>query len=193
VSEAGRVVRARPDGYTIYVGNTGTVFYGALYSLPYDVLNDFEPVALLSAYPHALVARKTMPANDLNGLIAWLRANPDKATAGGVRGGTGHIASLFFQKETGTQFQFVPYRGGTPAMQGQLKTASLDPAPVSASPRTDRLATAIRPSRSAGARTYAFLVAASFPCQLSRSPHSCRAPESHIPSTSWRPAGRSPR
>src|SRR5215467_4460636 len=52
---AGRVVRARPDGYTIYVGNTGTVFYGALYSLPYDVLNDFEPVALLSAYPHVFV------------------------------------------------------------------------------------------------------------------------------------------
>ena len=81
---AGRVVRARPDGYTIYVGNTGTVLNGAFYSLPYDVLNDFQPVALLSAYPLVLVARKTMPANDVKGLIAWLKANSDKATASGA-------------------------------------------------------------------------------------------------------------
>jgi tripartite-type tricarboxylate transporter receptor subunit TctC len=129
---AGRVVRARPDGYTIYVGNNGTVLNDALYSLPYDLLNDFEPVALLSTYPLVLVARKTMPANDLKGLIAWLKANPDKANAGnGVRGGIGHITSLFFQKETGTRFQYVPYRGGAPAMQdlvaGQIDLAFSDP------------------------------------------------------------------
>jgi len=126
----GRVVRARPDGYTIFVSSTGTVLNAA--SLPYDVLNDFEPVALLSSYPIVLVARKTMPANDLKGLIAWLRANPDKATgAGGVRGGTAYVASLFFQKETGTRFQYVPYRGGTPAIQdlvaGQIDLGFSDP------------------------------------------------------------------
>jgi len=126
----GRVVRARPDGYTIFVSSTGTVLNAA--SLPYDVLNDFEPVALLSSYPIVLVARKTMPANDLKGLIAWLRANPDKATgAGGVRGGTAHVASLFFQKETGTRFQYAPYRGGTPAIQdlvaGQIDLGFSDP------------------------------------------------------------------
>jgi tripartite-type tricarboxylate transporter receptor subunit TctC len=73
-----------------------------------------------------------MPANDVKGLIAWLKANSDKATgAGGVRGGTAHIASLLFQKETGTQFQFVPYRGGTPAIQdlvaGHIDLAFSDP------------------------------------------------------------------
>jgi tripartite-type tricarboxylate transporter receptor subunit TctC len=129
---AGRVVRARPDGYTILVGNTGTVLNDALYSLPYYVLNDFEPVALLSTYPLVLVARKSMPANDLKGLIAWLKANPDKDNAGGgVRGGIGHIASLFFQKETGTRFQYVPYRGGALAIQdlmaGQIDLGFSDP------------------------------------------------------------------
>ena len=126
----GRVAHAAPDGYTLVLGNP--ISAAIIYAVRYDLLNDFEPVALLSTYPFVLVARKTMPANDLNGLIAWLRANPDKASgAGGVRGGTGHIASLFFQKQTGTRFQFVPYRGGTPAIQdlvaGQIDLVMSDP------------------------------------------------------------------
>jgi tripartite-type tricarboxylate transporter receptor subunit TctC len=108
----GRVAHAPPDGYTLVLGNNGShVAAGVTYALRYDLLNDFEPIALLSTYPYVLVARKTMPANDLNGLIAWLKANPDKATEGTPRGGMAHIASLFFQKETGTRFQLVPYRG----------------------------------------------------------------------------------
>ena len=110
--------------------------YAEIKSLPienYDlVLNDFEPVALLSTAPFVLVARNTMPANDLNGLIAWLKANPDKATAGltGV-GSAVHVANVFFQKETGTRFQLVPYRGATPAIQdlvaGQVDLGFSDP------------------------------------------------------------------
>ena len=102
----GRVAHAPPDGYTLVLGNNGThVVAGVYYALRYDLLNHFEPIALLSTYPYVLVARKTMPANDLNGLIVWLKANPDKATlAAGVLGGAGHIASLFFQKQTGTRF-----------------------------------------------------------------------------------------
>ena len=60
---------------------------GATYALQYDLLNDFVPVALISTYPFVLVAKKTMPANDLKGLIAWLKANPDKASVG--TGGNG--------------------------------------------------------------------------------------------------------
>jgi tripartite-type tricarboxylate transporter receptor subunit TctC len=129
----GRVAHAPPDGYTLVLGNNSShVLAGVAYALQYDLLNDFEPVALLSTYPGALVARKTMQANDLNGLIVWLKANPDKATLGtGVRGGTAHIAGLFFQKQTGTRFQFVPYRGNTPAVQdlvaGQIDLAISDP------------------------------------------------------------------
>jgi len=129
----GRVARAAPDGYTLSLGHNGShVATGATYALQYDLLNDFEPVALLSLGPFVLVAKKTMPANDLKGLIAWLKANPDKATQGHAgTGGAAHIAGLFFQRETGTRFQFVPYRGIAPAIQdlvaGQIDLAISDP------------------------------------------------------------------
>jgi tripartite-type tricarboxylate transporter receptor subunit TctC len=115
----GRAARAPPDGYTLSIGQWGThVVNGAIYTLQYDLLKDFEPIALLSSNPGLIVAKKAMPADDLKGLIAWLKANPNKATQGttGV-GGFGHIGGAFFQQATGTQYQFVPYRGAAPAMQ----------------------------------------------------------------------------
>ncbi len=115
----GRVARAAPDGYTFGLGMWSThVVNGAIYQLPYDVLNDFTPIALLVNNADLIVGRQAMPANDLAGLIAWLKANPDKASWGtqGV-GGPSHIGGLMFQKLTGTRFQFVPYRGLAPAMQ----------------------------------------------------------------------------
>jgi tripartite-type tricarboxylate transporter receptor subunit TctC len=130
----GRVARAAPDGYTLSIGQTDThVITGATYALQYDVLNGFEPVAPLSTTPLLFLARKTMPADDLNGLIAWLKANPGKASMGtsGV-GANAHVAGILFQKETGTQFGFVPYRGGAPALQdlvaGQIDLNMADPA-----------------------------------------------------------------
>jgi tripartite-type tricarboxylate transporter receptor subunit TctC len=128
----GRVARAAPDGYTLGIGaNSQYVIAGATYALQYDLLNDFEPVALLSSGPYVLTARKTMPANDLKGLIAWLKANPEKATLGNPGGAT-YIAGFLFQRETGTRFQFVPYpRGAAPAIQdlvaGQIDMAITDP------------------------------------------------------------------
>src|SRR5580692_3795506 len=115
----GRVARATPDGYTLLVGNWNSqVANGALYALQYDLLNDFEPISLISSFPQLIVARNTMPATDLAGLIAWLQANPDKASEGipGV-GSIAHVSGVFFQNVTGTRFQFVPYRGTAPAMQ----------------------------------------------------------------------------
>jgi tripartite-type tricarboxylate transporter receptor subunit TctC len=109
----GRVARAAPDGYTLVVGLWNThVANGALYALQYDLLNDFEPVALISSAPSLIVAKKAMPANNLKELIAWLKANP---AAG--NGSAAHIAGVLFRNETGTRFQFVPYRGAGPAMQ----------------------------------------------------------------------------
>jgi tripartite-type tricarboxylate transporter receptor subunit TctC len=118
----GRVVRAAPDGYTFGIGYLGThVFNGAALSLPYDLLNDLEPVSLLVANPLLIVARKTMPAKDLRELIAWLRANPGNATQGtSGAGGTSDVAGIFFQKQTGTRFQLVPYRGAAAMMQALL-------------------------------------------------------------------------
>jgi tripartite-type tricarboxylate transporter receptor subunit TctC len=109
----GRLARAAPDGYTIGQGSLGThVVNGAFHTLNYDVVKDFEPIALIANGPQLIVAKKAMPANDLKELIAWLKANPDKASQGttGI-GATSHLAGAFFQKQTGTRFQFVPYRG----------------------------------------------------------------------------------
>ena len=115
----GRVARAAPDGYTIGIGTWSTyVANGAIYPLQYDLRTDFEPIALLPNAPLWMVAKKNMPAEDLGELIRWLKANPGKASAGVVGlGGSGHICGVFFQSKTGTDFQFVPYRGGSQALQ----------------------------------------------------------------------------
>jgi tripartite-type tricarboxylate transporter receptor subunit TctC len=130
---AGRVARAAPDGYTLSLGAWNThVANGALYKLPYDVLRDFEPISLISRFPILIVAKKSMPANNLSGLITWLKANPDKASwgTGGV-GSAGHLVGIFFQNITGTRFQHVPYRGFAPAMQdvvaGEVDLMFADP------------------------------------------------------------------
>ena len=118
----GRVARAAADGYTLGIGYLGThVFNGVAFQLPYDLVNDFEPVSPLVSNPLLIVARKTMPANNLHELVAWLKANPGKASQGtsGV-GGTSDVAGIFFQKETGTRFQLVPYRGAAAMMQDLL-------------------------------------------------------------------------
>jgi tripartite-type tricarboxylate transporter receptor subunit TctC len=130
----GRVARAAPDGYTISYGAWASyVARGAILALPFDLLNDFAPVALTTATPWLIAAKKAMPASDLKGLIAWLKANPDKASAGtSGAGGPGHVGGVLFQKLTGTRFQFVPYRGTAPAMQdllsGQIDIMIADPA-----------------------------------------------------------------
>jgi tripartite-type tricarboxylate transporter receptor subunit TctC len=113
----GRVARAKPDGYTIILGVASThVMNAALYSLPYDVLNDFAPIAPLLTTPLVLYGRKTLPAKDLNELIAWLKANPGKASAG-YGSVTFEVINAFFRRETGTSFTLVPYRGSAPGMQ----------------------------------------------------------------------------
>jgi tripartite-type tricarboxylate transporter receptor subunit TctC len=130
----GRVARAAADGYMVLYGAWATqVVNGAVYALPYDLLNDFEPIALTSMTPWLIAAKDAVPANDLSDLVAWLKANPDKTSAGtSGAGGPGHIGGVLFQKLSGTRFQFVPYRGMTPAMQdlvsGQIDMMIADPA-----------------------------------------------------------------
>ncbi len=130
----GRVARAAPDGYSLSIGHWSThVVNGAIYPLQYDLLNDFEPVMLITSNTYLVVARKTLPATNLKELIAWLSANPDKASAGtaGV-GSPQHVGGVFFQNATGTRFPFVPYRGGGPMTQdlvaGQIDMTIDDPA-----------------------------------------------------------------
>jgi tripartite-type tricarboxylate transporter receptor subunit TctC len=118
----GRAVRSAADGYTLSIGTSTThMLTGGLYDLQFDLLKDLEPIIMIGSEPLLIVGKKSLPANDLKGLIAWLKANPDKASVGiaGV-GATGHLTGISFQKETGTKFQFVPYRGNGPAMQDLL-------------------------------------------------------------------------
>jgi tripartite-type tricarboxylate transporter receptor subunit TctC len=113
-----RVARAAADGYTISAGNWSShVATGAIYTLSFDPLRDLEPVSLLPSEPNLIIARKDFPANTLGELIAWLKKNPDKASAGtsGI-GGPSYMAAAFFQAKTGTRFQIVPYRGAGPAI-----------------------------------------------------------------------------
>jgi tripartite-type tricarboxylate transporter receptor subunit TctC len=115
----GRVARAAPDGYTLIVGNWHSqVANGALYTLQYDVLKDFEPISLIASFPQLIIARSSMPADDLAGLIAWSKANPQKASMAipGV-GSIAHVSGVFFQNTIGARFQFVPYRGSAPALE----------------------------------------------------------------------------
>ena len=115
----GRVARAAPDGYTLGTGTASQwVGSAAIYSVQYDLLRDFAPVAMLPSVPYWIVAKADFPATNLQELIAWLRANPDKASAGAVGVGMGsHLCGIMFQQNTGTRFQMVPYRGGAPALQ----------------------------------------------------------------------------
>ena len=114
----GRVARVAGDGYTTILGAWSTfVANGAVYALPFDLVKDFEPVALITFQPYMIVAKRSMPGDDLKSLIAWLRANPGKALAGTQgAGGSSQIGGVFFQNATGTRLQFVPYRGGAPAI-----------------------------------------------------------------------------
>jgi tripartite-type tricarboxylate transporter receptor subunit TctC len=119
---AGHAVRAAADGYTLSIGTTSShVLTGALYSLRWDLVKDLDPVAPLVSEPLMIVGRNGIPARDLNELVGWLKANPDKASQGTAgAGGLGHVTGLVFQQRTDTRFQFVPYRGGGPALQDLL-------------------------------------------------------------------------
>lgn len=115
----GRAVRSAPDGYTLSIGTSTThALTGGLYTLPFDLLKDLEPIILIGSEPLLIAGRKGLPADDLNGLIAWLKANPDKASVGvaGI-GASGHLAGILFEKQTGTRLRFVPYPNNAPAIQ----------------------------------------------------------------------------
>jgi tripartite-type tricarboxylate transporter receptor subunit TctC len=118
----GRVARAAPDGYTLSIGHWAThVINAAIYPLQYDVLKDFEPVGMICANPLMIVARNSFPAANLKELIAWLKANPDKASVGTAGVGSGsHMGGVYFQSATGTKVQYIPYKGTGPAMQDLL-------------------------------------------------------------------------
>jgi tripartite-type tricarboxylate transporter receptor subunit TctC len=116
-----KLARATPDGYTVGIGQwTSHVGGGAMYNLPFDLHKDLQPISLVSVGPLWIIGRKTLPANNLQDLIAWIKANP-KATGATIGvGSAAHLCFLDFEQETGTSFVIVPYRGAAPAMQDLL-------------------------------------------------------------------------
>jgi tripartite-type tricarboxylate transporter receptor subunit TctC len=118
----GRVAHALPDGYTLSIGHTQThVFNSAILKLDYDVANDFAPISLIADTPIWIVSGKALPADDLKGFIAWLKADNGKATMGTVGiGSPSEFAARIFERATGTSFQLVPYRGAAPLIQDML-------------------------------------------------------------------------
>jgi tripartite-type tricarboxylate transporter receptor subunit TctC len=111
----GRVARAAPDGYTIDIGQWDTHVGSIVFNLNYDLQKDFEPIGLISVNPQLLVARKTLPANDLRELIAWMKARPGEARFVNQLAAA-QVSGILLQQLTDTKVTFIPYRGAGPAM-----------------------------------------------------------------------------
>jgi tripartite-type tricarboxylate transporter receptor subunit TctC len=115
-----RVAKAPPDGATFLIGNSGTHVYSqALYKKkPYDTLEDFEPISMVTESPRILIVRKDLPVNNLQELIAYMKANQTKMqySSAGVGSGT-HLPCALLNFTLGVDITHVPYRGEGPALQ----------------------------------------------------------------------------
>ena len=118
----GRVARAPGDGYTLSFGHWSThVINGAVYPLPFDLLTDLEPVALLTSYPMLLVSKNAVPAQNLTEFLTWVKSNQDKIAVGSIGAGSAaHVAGVYFENMAGVKLNYIPYRGAAPALQDLL-------------------------------------------------------------------------
>ena len=118
----GRVARSSPDGYTLSIGNVTThVFNGAIIPLSYDLLKDFEPIAIIASNPQLLLGKREISANTLQELVAWIKARPGAVLIGTTgNGSSGHISGVYLQKSLGIQATMVPFRGAAPALQALM-------------------------------------------------------------------------
>lgn len=117
---AARVAKSAPDGYTMLIGNSGTQAYSqALHKEPlYNSLTDFTPVGLVSESPRILIARKDLPANNVQEFIAYVKANQAKMQFGSAGVGSGtHLPCVLLNMAVGVNVTHVPYRGEGPAQQ----------------------------------------------------------------------------
>jgi tripartite-type tricarboxylate transporter receptor subunit TctC len=119
---ANRVAKAAPDGYTLLIHHIGHSTAPALYhKLPYDAINDFEPIGLINEVPMTMVAKKDFPAKDLKELIAYVKANKEKINlANAGLGAASHLCGMLFMSAIQTELTTVPYNGTAPAMNDLL-------------------------------------------------------------------------
>ncbi|MGB3501195.1 MAG: tripartite tricarboxylate transporter substrate-binding protein [Mesorhizobium sp.] len=119
---AGRVAQAAPDGYTLLLHHIGMATSATLYrKLPYDTLNSFEYVGLVTEVPMTIVARKDLEPSDLKGLVEYAKANKDRTTVANAGiGAASHLCGMLFMSAIGTPLVTVPYKGTGPAMTDLL-------------------------------------------------------------------------
>jgi tripartite-type tricarboxylate transporter receptor subunit TctC len=117
------VAKAPPDGYTMLMGTVGThAINPSLYAkMPYDHVKDFAPVILVASVPNVLVVHPSVPANTVQELIAYAKANPGKINFASSGSGTSiHLAGELFKTMAGVQMAHVPYKGSAPAIADLL-------------------------------------------------------------------------
>jgi tripartite-type tricarboxylate transporter receptor subunit TctC len=114
-----RLARSAPDGYTIDIGQWDNHVGAIIFSITYDLQKDFTPIGLMTINPQVVIARKGFPADDLKGLVAWMKANPGKGTLV-EQTAAAKIAGIQMMQMTGTKIEFIPFKGAGPAMQAML-------------------------------------------------------------------------
>jgi tripartite-type tricarboxylate transporter receptor subunit TctC len=115
--------RAAPDGYTLQTGlNASMAVNPSLFAnLPYDPVNDFEPVGMLAEFPFAVVVNNNFPAHSIKELIELAKAKPGEINYASAGNGTGqHLSMELFKMMTGINLAHVPYRGAAPAYSDVL-------------------------------------------------------------------------
>jgi tripartite-type tricarboxylate transporter receptor subunit TctC len=120
---AAELARAAPDGHTIGGGTISShAINVSLYSkLPYDPLKDFSPITMLATLPNMLVVHPSIPANSVQELVAFLKANPNRHSFGSAGNGTSqHMSGELFKTMTGVQMQHIPYKGSGPMIPDLL-------------------------------------------------------------------------
>ncbi|MGE4241356.1 Bug family tripartite tricarboxylate transporter substrate binding protein [Ramlibacter sp.] len=115
----GELKRMAPDGQNLVLSPSGAMVIAPhLYQLQYDPIKDFTPVSRIVTFDFAVTAGPAAPAGDLRAVLAWLRANPAKASYATSGAGTvPHFAGLLLSQAAGVPITHVPYKGGAPAAQ----------------------------------------------------------------------------
>jgi tripartite-type tricarboxylate transporter receptor subunit TctC len=126
---AGIVAKSANDGYTLFMATVAHTMAPGLYkSLPYDFTRDLDPIALVALTPNVLIVNPSIPAKNVDELVAYIKAHPHAVSYGSAGiGSTEHLSGEMFRSMTGTDIVHIPYKGGAPMMAdlmgGQIQMA----------------------------------------------------------------------